>query len=139
MDTTPIVQVISDYPDHLQPMLKAIEEEMTNIRQFHIHHAKSLLPFPQEIQPREYVGFVHSGSLEGAFKASQNWDKPWNESQPCRSTSVGDIIQDGADFYMVDNFGFKKLEVGSDAPQYSQEDMKNEADLNAFESQSVEQ
>ena len=79
------------------------------MKQFHIHHSKSLLPLEIDIQPREYAGFVEAESLDEAYSKSQNFSGPWNPTNPCRSTSVGDIIQDDDKFYMVCGIGFKLL------------------------------
>lgn len=77
--------------------------------QYHIHQANPPL-FTEDVhQYRDYVGFVEANSLEEAFRLSQNGEKPWNEAKPCRSTSVGDIIQAPDGFYMVKNIGFQKL------------------------------
>jgi hypothetical protein len=80
------------------------------MKQYHIFHAISPLKFTEtEIQPREYTGFVVADSLEKAFILSQNDENVWNTANPCRSTSVGDIIQDDDKFYMVCGIGFKEL------------------------------
>jgi hypothetical protein len=47
---------------------------------------------------------------------------------PCRSTSVGDVIECGEGFYMVCGSGFRLLDVMS----------RNESELNALENQSLE-
>jgi hypothetical protein len=62
-----------------------------------------------EKQPRAYAGYVKASSLEDAFIKSQNIDEPWNPYNPCRSTSVGDIIQDDDNFHIVMKEGFKVL------------------------------
>ena len=46
---------------------------------------------------------------------SQNFDEPWNPTAPCRSTSVGDIIQSDDDFFMVCGSGFQLL-LADDIP-----------------------
>jgi hypothetical protein len=80
------------------------------MKQYHIFHCVSSLRFTEtEIQPREYVGYVETNSLEEAFKLSQNFDSAWNPTNPCRSTSVGDVIQDDDKFFMVCKMGFKEL------------------------------
>jgi hypothetical protein len=79
-------------------------------RQFHIFHAIGENKFKEvEFQEREYVGFVHATSLEEAFKKAQNTNKSWNEQSKCRSTSVGDVIQDNDKFFLVCNQDFKEL------------------------------
>ena len=83
------------------------------MREYHIHHSTNKKTRFQEIeiQPRTYVGCVKAISLEDAFKKSQNFEEPWNETNPCRSTSVGDVIQDNGNFYMVTSMGFIPLET----------------------------
>ena len=77
---------------------------------YHIHHSTGEHRFEEvEIQPRENAGFVEAESLQEAFVKSQNDINPWNEVHPCRSTSVGDIIQEHDKFYMVCGIGFKLL------------------------------
>ena len=88
---------------------------------YHIHHATGVYAFKEvEDQPREHVGFVKADSLEDAFKLSQNDRRTngeeeqlnndvWNPAHPCRSTSVGDVIQDNDKFFMVCGTGFKEL------------------------------
>ena len=100
------------------------------MQQFHIFHSTGSNKFQEvEKQPREYVGFVYANSIEHAFRLSQNDENVWNTANPCRSTSVGDVIQSDEGFYMVCGIGFKLLDETS----------KNESELNALENQSVEQ
>ena len=81
--------------------------------QYHIFHSVGPRMFSETVkQPREYVGFVEASSLEDAFAKSQNGDNPWNPYQPCRSTSVGDVIQDNSGFYMVLGLGFRHFDEG---------------------------
>lgn len=88
------------------------------MNQFHIYHSTEVgKRFTEtENQKRVYVGFIEANSLEEAFLKSQNGIlmETWNILNPCRSTSVGDVIQDDLGFYMVCNMGFKKLD---DAPE----------------------
>ena len=80
------------------------------MQQYHIYHATGLDRFTEtENQPRYYAGCVIANSLEMAFVKSQNGDWPWNIVNPCRSTSIGDVIQEGDNFHMVASFGFKLL------------------------------
>ncbi len=81
------------------------------MKQYHIFHATHPgVRFTEtEIQPRQYVGFVEANSIEKAFKLSQNLESNWNPTNPCRSTSVGDVIQDDDKFFMVCGIGFKEL------------------------------
>lgn len=81
-----------------------------------------------EDQERIHIGFVYTDSLENAFKLSQNLDNVWNTMDPCRSTSVGDVIECREGFYMVCSSGFRLLDVMS----------RNESELNALENQSLE-
>ncbi len=86
---------------------------MKQLRQFHIHHATEpgLMFTETQVQPRQYVGFVQAESVGDAWLKSQNFDGPnWNgQSYPKRSTSVGDVIQDGDKFFMVKGLGFEEL------------------------------
>lgn len=55
----------------------------------------------------KYIGAVMASSLEEAFILSQN---DFNEEYAeigVRSTSVGDMILDGNDFYLVKGIGFE--------------------------------
>lgn len=80
------------------------------MRQFHIYHSTGLDRFTEvENQPRAYAGYVIANSLEMAYSKSQNGDWPWNLLNPCRSTSVGDVIQNGDEFHMVSGIGFTLL------------------------------
>lgn len=107
--------------------LKAIQ--MTNIelshtpkrlRKFDIYHAIEVgKRFTEmEHQHRVYVGSVKANSVEQAYVLSQNVDKCWTELQgelngmrvqPQRSTSVGDVILDNNDLYLVCGCGFKAI------------------------------
>ena len=82
----------------------------------------------EETQNRQYVGSIDAESLEDAFKKTQNLNGIWNESKPCRSTSIGDVIENKEGFYLVLSMGFKLLD------QMSQ----NESELNSLENQSIE-
>jgi hypothetical protein len=78
-----------------------------------IEYVDPVKMFTDEIdQKREYVGFVEAESLDDAFYKSQNLDEDinWNPTNPKRSTSVGDIIQDSKGFHLVEGVGFRKLE-----------------------------
>lgn len=55
---------------------------------------------------RIYVGSVEANSLEQAYAKSQNIEWPWNIDKPCRSTSIGDVIQCEDQFHMVAGVGF---------------------------------
>lgn len=79
--------------------------------QYHIHLAVGPRMFTEtDSQPRDYAGFVEANSLEDAFAKSQNTGlEHWNPYQPCRSSSVGDVIQDETGFYMILGTGFRHL------------------------------
>lgn len=110
------------------------------MKQYHIYHCTQAgVRFTEtENQPRIYAGFVEADSIEEAFQRSQNGGKynstnvsealPWNLNNPCRSTSVGDVIQSDEGFYMVCGIGFRLLDETS----------KNDSELNKLESQSYE-
>ncbi len=107
------------------------------MKQYHIFHATSPLRFTEtEIQPREYAGFVYANSIEHAFILSQNNENVWNTANPCRSTSVGDVIQENDKFFMVCGQSFKELIEPEE--ELSEEDLKNECELNSLENQSNE-
>lgn len=81
------------------------------MKTYHIFHA--VMPQFEEHaeQERKYVGSVLAESLEHAFVRSQNHERHWNQQSPCRSTSVGDVIQseDNDIDYLVAGVGFKAL------------------------------
>lgn len=60
-------------------------------------------------QPRILAGSMDVHTLTDAFTRSQNFDDHWNPNHPCRSTSVGDVIQNDEGYFMVAGFGFTKL------------------------------
>ena len=92
-------------------MLLYIEVTKSYFMQYHIFHAVGPRKFTEtSYQPREYAGFVEASSLEDAYTKSQNDENPWNPHNPCRSTSVGDVIQDDSGFYMVLGMGFRHLD-----------------------------
>lgn len=94
--------------------------------QYHIYHSYGPNAFQEvDVQPRKYAGFVEATSLDYAYYLSQNFDEPWNPTNPCRSTSVGDVIQSDDGFFMVCSFGFKQVDA-ADAPeiQLSQKDLE---------------
>lgn len=99
--------------------------------QYHIYHATSSKRFTEErVQPRSYVGFVETNTLYDAFVKSQNFDEHWNPTNPCRSTSVGDVIQgegpEGEGFYMVKGLGYELL---SDNIEKMQTDLTKEGNI----------
>lgn len=101
------------------------------MKQYHIYHSTGINKFEEvENQQRIYVGFVKANSIEEAYMLSQNQGDGdiWNAVNPCRSTSVGDVIESDEGFYMVCGIGFKLLDVMS----------RNESELNALENQSLE-
>lgn len=87
---------------------------------YNIYHAAGQDKFQEiENQIRIYAGHVEANSLEMAYAKSQNIDIPWNHYSPCRSTSIGDIIEINGEYHMVCSFGFKLLvEPEDDEPEY---------------------
>ncbi len=94
---------------------------LTLMNEYHIYHCNGINKFEEiEHQPRKYVGSIYAESIERAFQRSQN-DRHtngeeeqlnndiWNPTNPCRSTSVGDVIQDEDKFFMVCGTGFKEI------------------------------
>lgn len=79
------------------------------MRQYHIFHSTENKFDETEKQDRQYVGYVNAESLEEAYTKSQNIEDVWNPTNPCRSTSVGDVIQDDNGFHLVCGVGFKQL------------------------------
>ena len=69
-------------------------------RQFHIHQAIKPTFDETEVQLRKYVGFVNAESLNEAFVLSQNDNIDWQKNRT-RSTSIGDVIQDGDKLFLV--------------------------------------
>jgi hypothetical protein len=111
--------------------LASCNNMQNKMRYFHIYHSIGKDRFQEiEDQYREYVGFVEANSLEEAYMLSQNQGDGdiWNATNPCRSTSVGDVIKSDEGFYMVCGMGFRLLDVMS----------KNESDLNSLESATYE-
>jgi hypothetical protein len=100
------------------------------MKTYRIWHATGENRFmPVADQPREFVGTVEAESLDDAFRMSQNFVLHWNLENPCRSTSVGDVIEDETGFHMVCGMGFQTL---SDMSQ-------NESEQTVLENQSLEQ
>jgi hypothetical protein len=60
-------------------------------------------------QNRKCVGEVKATCLEEAYFKSQNLDRHWNFKKPCRSTSIGDVIQVDDKDFMVASSGFQLL------------------------------
>lgn len=82
---------------------------MSKLKEYHILHAE-LPSFTEEPQQkRKCVGSVFAESIEDAFLKSQNHTRHWNIQKPCRSTSIGDVIQDDGVDYIVAGVGFKAL------------------------------
>lgn len=63
----------------------------------------------QENQPRKYAGTVIAENLEQAFVKAQNLERHWNPDKPCRSASIGDVIQENDKSYLVCGIGFREL------------------------------
>jgi hypothetical protein len=121
--------------------LASCNNVQNKVKKFNIYHSFGINKFEEvENQERIYVGDVEANTLEEAFQRSQNggiyntpnsWSSealPWNLTDPCRSTSVGDVIKSDEGFYMVCGMGFRLLDVMS----------KNESDLNSLESATYE-
>lgn len=79
------------------------------MQEYSIYHAVNPTFDEEFIQERSLVGTVQASSLDEAYFLSQNFDKNWNELNPCRSTSVGDVIRGKEGFFLVAGFGFKEL------------------------------
>jgi hypothetical protein len=77
--------------------------------QFEIYHVTNPKFKDAPIQDRKHVGSVTADTLEEAFVLSQNFMNPWNKDQPCRSTSVGDVIERAGVKYVVCGNGFKQI------------------------------
>lgn len=56
------------------------------------------------------VATIEAASLNDAYARSQNIEENWNPSNPCRSTSVGDIIEFDDKFFIVACVGFEELD-----------------------------
>ncbi len=81
------------------------------MKKFQIHHAIGENRFTETVlQVRTYAGYVEAETLEQAYQKAQNTEDYWNKTNPCRSTSIGDLIQDGDKSYLVCNIGFKDME-----------------------------
>lgn len=91
-----------------------VDIDKYNLQEFDIYHA-----VPIETENYVYAGTVGAFDLEDAFVRSQNGlhsDLGWNDFQsitegvsPARSTSVGDIIYDKENSWLVEGIGFKKI------------------------------
>lgn len=79
------------------------------MQEYSIYHAVNPTFDEEFIQERALVGTVQAESLEDAYRLSQNFDSNWNEQNPCRSTSVGDVIRGTEGFFVVAGIGFKEL------------------------------
>jgi hypothetical protein len=62
------------------------------------------------------IALVDTDSLDKAFELTNHIDGPWEmNTGVCvvgfkhRSTSVGDVMYDGKEFWMVDTIGFRML------------------------------
>ena len=88
------------------------------MEQYYIHHRRKLGDLDSYL---DYVGHVEADSLEHAYTLSQNLEETWNKNEPCRSTSIGDVIRFKNDLFLVHDFGFKKLnftEILQTPPKY---------------------
>lgn len=48
-------------------------------------------------------------ALEAVYCKTQNISAPWNREKPCRSTSVGDVLEIGGEYFSVAPIGFTRL------------------------------
>lgn len=88
---------------------ETVDERTYEVREYKIYHMTNpdwTLP-TKEQQLRHYVGSVRTTSLDGAYQASQNLNSAWKDH--CRSTSIGDVIEEDGILYMVVGPGFKML------------------------------
>lgn len=93
------------------------------MQEYRIYHAAGLCGYMEiESQPRKLVGIVKADSLNDAFKKSQNFDDHWNPENPCRSTSVGDVIQFDNESYIVAGMGFRLLSIDKPKLQDDEEE-----------------
>jgi hypothetical protein len=60
-------------------------------------------------QPRELVATIEASDLEDAYVKTQNLKEYWNKENPCRSTSIGDVIEIDDKYYMVKSIGFEDI------------------------------
>lgn len=79
------------------------------MKTYHIFHAVNPCFEEVEDQQRKYVGSVEATCLEEAYFKTQNFDRYWNKYKPCRSTSIGDIIQQDDVDFMVAGVGFTMI------------------------------
>ena len=87
-----------------------------------VHHAieSDFWTAADKFDPKKFrnVAQVNTDDLEEAYKLTNNIDKPWIENKevfPCflkpqRSTSMGDVLQIGHEYFAVATFGFTKIE-----------------------------
>lgn len=59
----------------------------------------------------DMVGEVEATTLQEAFQLSNNIFDNWNKEKPCRSTSIGDVIEVEGVSYEVQPIGFTMLEA----------------------------
>lgn len=84
-------------------------------------HAKTNLQFGAKHWKNEYAALftpvfeVHVNDLDEAFEETNLWENPSVVTRlpgvRGHSSSVGDIFKMNDEFYMVDTFGFTKLEI----------------------------
>lgn len=82
------------------------------MKTFHIYHATTFTPrivaIPED--QRSYVGSVQAVNFDDAWEKSNNIDGSWNTENPCRSTSIGDVISDGKRHCLVQGQSFERIE-----------------------------
>lgn len=64
------------------------------------------------------VADIDTDDLDEAYSLSQNVTASWacnnevkSDLKQCRSTSMGDILEKAGEYFIVDMFGFKKIEL----------------------------
>lgn len=78
-------------------------------KHFYIFHAVQPTFTEEPKQQRKYAGTVVAENLQEAYAKSQNNDRHWNTKKPCRSTSVGDVIQEGDNNFLITGTDFVAL------------------------------
>lgn len=86
--------------------------------EFKIYHVINPDFTARENQSHKFVGTVQAFSADDAFMKSQNMFHDWNPEKPCRSTSVGDVIECNGVFKIVNSYGYSEVDgkdiTGSD-------------------------
>lgn len=79
------------------------------MKEFRILHLDKL---EDTTSPLREVGIVEAKNFQDAFVKSQNLDDSWNPDTLCRSTSIGDYIEDveSEEIQQVMSIGFRIVE-----------------------------